>query len=146
MKNPLPNTVDSQSRFGISEISTYCPPGVLPNAWYQEILPRKFVRHTGIVNRAISFEDEVTMACRSVQDMVRDTGCDLDDCAAVVFASPSFVPMAVAHRYWNRERARHRSDPVVAVPAEANQCAGAGGGIQHRVRLGAAGRSTAARR
>ena len=31
---------------------------------------------------------------------------NLDDCAAVVFVSPSFIPMAIANRYWDRERAR----------------------------------------
>jgi 3-oxoacyl-[acyl-carrier-protein] synthase III len=41
-----------------------------------------------------------------MRDLVRDPSCNLDDCAAVVFVSPSFVPMSIANRYWDRGRAR----------------------------------------
>ncbi len=102
--HPRPN--QDGAPFGISAISTYCPPREIPNAWYEETLPRKFVNHTGIVKRSVSFEDEVTMAHRCLQQLVRETGCQLSDCAAVVFASPSFVPMAIANRVWGRDRAR----------------------------------------
>lgn len=95
-----------RSRFGISSIATFCPEQVIPNAWYQSALPRKFVNHTGIESRTVSFEDEVTMACHSVDNLVKDTSCSLADCAAIVFASPSFVPMSVANRFLGREQAR----------------------------------------
>jgi 3-oxoacyl-[acyl-carrier-protein] synthase III len=90
---------------GISAISVYEPPWVLGNAWFGETIPRKFVHHTGIESRPISLEDEVTMGVRAVKALQRETGCDLQNCAAVVFASPSFVPPAVAQKYLNHERA-----------------------------------------
>ena len=92
--------------FGISSISTFRPKQVIPNAWYESTLPRKFVNHTGIESRLISFEDEVTMGTQCVQNLVSEASCFLEDCAGVVFASPSFVPMAVANRFLGRERAR----------------------------------------
>jgi 3-oxoacyl-[acyl-carrier-protein] synthase III len=92
--------------FGISAISTFRPQQVIPNEWYESALPRKFVNHTGIESRHVSFEDEVTMACHSVRRLVNEAPCDLSDCAAVVFATPSFVPMAIANRYMDREQAR----------------------------------------
>src|SRR6266700_2459389 len=90
---------------GISAIATYEPPWVLGNEWFGDTIPRKFVHHTGIESRPISLEDEVTMGVRAVRSLQRETGCDLNDCAAVVFASPSFVPLSVAVRYFDRERA-----------------------------------------
>ena len=90
---------------GISAIATYEPPWVLSNDWFGDTIPRKFVHHTGIESRPISLEDEVTMAVRAVKNLQRETGCDLKDCAAVVFASPSFVPLSVARQYLDRERA-----------------------------------------
>jgi len=62
------------------------------------------VHHTGIESRAISSEDEVTMAVRAIKNLQREVGCDLQDCAAVIFASPSFVPISVAGRYLSPER------------------------------------------
>jgi 3-oxoacyl-[acyl-carrier-protein] synthase III len=86
-------------RLGISAISIYEPPWVLGNEWFGDTIPRKFVHHTGIESRPISLEDEVTMAVRVVKALQRETGCDLQNCAAVVFASPSFVPLAVARKH-----------------------------------------------
>ena len=102
--NPLP--YDSGPRFGISSISTFRPKQVISNAWYESTLPRKFVNHTGIESRLVSFEDEVTMACHCVRNLANEASCFLEDCAGVVFASPSFVPMAVANRFLGREKAR----------------------------------------
>ena len=89
----------SAARIGISAIATYEPPWVLGNDWFGETIPRKFVHHTGIESRSISLEDEVTMGVRVVRNLQRETGCDLNDCAALVFVSPSFVPVSVARRY-----------------------------------------------
>ena len=96
----------STSAFGISSISTFRPQRVIPNAWYEATLPRKFVNHTGIESRSVSFEDEVSMACHCVRNLEQEASCFLEDCAAVIFASPSFVPMSVANRFLGRERAR----------------------------------------
>lgn len=93
------------SGLGIAAIATYEPPWVLANEWFGDIIPRKFVHHTGIESRCISLEDEVTMGIRVVRSLQRETGCDLKDCAAIVFVSPSFVPMAVARQYLDPQRA-----------------------------------------
>jgi 3-oxoacyl-[acyl-carrier-protein] synthase-3 len=92
------------SRIGISAIATYEPPWVLGNDWFGDTIPRKFVHHTGIESRPISLEDEVTMAVRVVRNLQREVGCDLNDCAALVFVSPSFVPLAAARRLLDPER------------------------------------------
>jgi 3-oxoacyl-[acyl-carrier-protein] synthase III len=92
-------------RVGISAISVYEPPWVLGNDWFGDTIPRKFVHHTGIEARPISLEDEVTMGTNAVRNLQRETGCDLKDCAAVVFVSPSFVPLSVARRYLDPQRA-----------------------------------------
>jgi 3-oxoacyl-[acyl-carrier-protein] synthase-3 len=93
-------------RFGIAAISVYEPAWVLENAWYGDTIPRKFVHHTGIEARPISQEDEVTMAVRAVKGLQRETGCDLADCAGLVFVSPSFVPLAAARRFLNADELR----------------------------------------
>ena len=90
---------------GISAIATYQPPWLLGNDWFGDTIPRKFVHHTGIESRPVSLEDEVTMGIRAVKNLQRDTACDLNDCAAVVFVSPSFVPLTVARRYLDPHRA-----------------------------------------
>src|SRR5258705_6975470 len=95
----------SASRIGISAIATYEPPWVLSNEWFGDTIPRKFVHHTGIESRSISLEDEVTLGVRAVKNLQRETGCDLQDCAAVVFASPSFVPLPIARQHLATERA-----------------------------------------
>lgn len=103
---------------GISAIAVYEPPWVLENAWFGDSLPRKFVQHTGIRSRRVSQEDEVTMAVRAVEAMRREVDCDLRDCAALLFVSPSVVPAAVARRL--------TGSPHVAaarLPAMARDCA-----------------------
>ncbi len=84
---------------GISAIGVYEPPWVLGNEWFDGVLSRKFVQHTGIQSRRISLEDEVTMGVRAVDSLQREVNYDPRDCAAVVFASPSFVPVDVARKH-----------------------------------------------
>jgi 3-oxoacyl-[acyl-carrier-protein] synthase III len=81
---------------GISAIAVCEPPWVLENEWFGDSLPRKFVQHTGIRSRRISQIDEIAMAVRAVEALQREVDCDLEDCAALVFVSPSVVPAAVA--------------------------------------------------
>lgn len=88
---------------GISAIAAHQPAWRLSNDWFQDV-PRKFVQHTGIQTRSISQRDEVSMAARAVENLVSQTGCDLRDCSGIVFASPSFVPLSVARRYFNPDR------------------------------------------
>lgn len=88
---------------GISAIAIHEPPWTLGNDWFAELLPRKFVQHTGIASRRISSEDEVHMGLRAVENLQRETGCDLRDCVAVVFASPSFVHSFVARKYFGSQ-------------------------------------------
>lgn len=87
-----------EERIGISAIAVYEPPWAVDNAWFGDSLPRKFVQHTGIRSRRISQEDEVTMAVRAVELVPREICCSLEDCAALVFVSPSVVPAAVIQR------------------------------------------------
>jgi 3-oxoacyl-[acyl-carrier-protein] synthase III len=91
---------------GISAIATYEPTWVLGNDWFEGTIPRKFVQHTGTQSRPISWHDEVTMGIRAIDNLRRDSGCDLHDCAAMIFASPSFVPLNVARKYFDPPRAR----------------------------------------
>src|SRR6476646_8586372 len=93
------------TRVGISAIAAFEPPWILRNEWFGDTIPRKFVHHTGIESRPISLEDEVTMGLRVVRNLQREVGCDLNDCAALVFFSPSFVPLAAARRLLDAERA-----------------------------------------
>ena len=76
---------------GIAAIAVYEPPWMLGNDWFSDILPRKFVQHTGILSRHISMEDEVAIGIRRVENLQREVNCDLRDCLAVVFVSPSIV-------------------------------------------------------
>src|SRR5215218_4289447 len=92
-------------QIGISAIATYEPPWVLGNDWFGDRIPRKFVHHTGIESRPISLEDEVTMGVRAVRNLQRETGCDLNDCRAVLFVSPSFVPLPTARKLLDEPRA-----------------------------------------
>ena len=88
---------------GISAIAAYEPPWMLGNDWFSEILPRKFVQHTGILSRHISTEDEVAIGIRAVESLQRESTCDLQDCAAVVFVSPSIVHGSVAREYLDEQ-------------------------------------------
>jgi 3-oxoacyl-[acyl-carrier-protein] synthase-3 len=88
---------------GISAIAAYEPPWMLGNDWFSEILSRKFVHHTGILSRHISTEDEVAIGIRAVESLQRESNCDLQDCAAVVFVSPSIVHGSVAREYLDEQ-------------------------------------------
>jgi hypothetical protein len=101
----LPEIASSKS-FGISAVSTFQPPWILANEWF-ESMPRKFVKHTGILKRPVSTEDEVTLAIHASENLIRESGCDMRDCAGVVFTSPSFVPMHFARKYSGAEDARN---------------------------------------
>ena len=92
-------------RVGISAIAAFEPPWILGNDWFGDTIPRKFVHHTGIESRPISLEDEVTMGLRAIRNLQREVGCDLNDCRAILFVSPSFVPLAVARRMLDPQRA-----------------------------------------
>jgi 3-oxoacyl-[acyl-carrier-protein] synthase-3 len=91
-------------RIGISAIAVHEPPWILANDWFADILPRKFVHHTGILSRHIAQEDEVAIGIRAVENLVRETRCDLRDCAAVVFVSPSVVHKTVAREHLDQQR------------------------------------------
>lgn len=84
---------------GISAIATWQPPWSLDNEWFGETIARKFVHHTGIESRRVSLEDEVSMAVLAAKNLQHETGCDFRQCAGLIFASPSFVPMPVARRH-----------------------------------------------
>ena len=121
---------------GISAIATYEPPWVLCNDWFQSILPRKFVEHSGIVSRRISQEDEVTMGVRAVENLRRETHhIRLADCAAVVFVASSLVSPAVVEQSPDRKQvaAQVRPDGGKAVlPADRLP---RGPGLQHQLGL-----------
>ncbi|MEX2174644.1 MAG: 3-oxoacyl-[acyl-carrier-protein] synthase III C-terminal domain-containing protein [Pirellulaceae bacterium] len=91
---------------GISAIALHEPAWVLANDWFAGTMPRKFVHHTGIETRAVSAEDEVTMAVRAVKNLQRQAVCDLADCRGVVFASPSFIPLRIARQHLPGEQVR----------------------------------------
>ena len=86
-------------QIGIAAIATYEPPRKLGNEWFGTNLSRKFVHHTGTQSRPISSVDEVTMGFLAVKNLREETGCELRDCAAIVFVSPSFVPMNMARKF-----------------------------------------------
>ena len=92
---------------GISAIALYEPSWVLTNEWFQAVLPRKFVEHSGILARRISHEDEVTMGIRAVENLRKETHCNLDHCAAVVLAISSLVPLSLAKRHLHGEQVLH---------------------------------------
>lgn len=85
--------------YGLSAVAVYRPPWGLDNDWFGSAMPRKFVHHTGIERRCVAWEDEVTLAVQAVRQLQQQTGCDLKECAALVFVSPSFVPLPLARRY-----------------------------------------------
>ena len=98
-------TTGQITNLGISAIATYQPPWVLGNDWFEGTIPRKFVHQTGIQSRTISEEDEVAMAVRVTEILQRETGCDWQNCAGLVFASPSFIPRSVAEQFLDAEHA-----------------------------------------
>lgn len=93
-------------RLGISALAVHEPSWSLSNAWFAGRMPRKFAQHTGIEARYVSSEDEVALGWQAVRKLQAECGCDLKACAALVFVSPSFVPMGAAHRYLSPEQAR----------------------------------------
>jgi 3-oxoacyl-[acyl-carrier-protein] synthase III len=93
------------ARFGISSVAIHEPPWLLGNEWFDGTMPRKFARHTGTLLRAISLEDEVAMAVRATRSLQAEASFDLRDCVALVFVSPSFVPIAVARKFLGEELA-----------------------------------------
>lgn len=97
------------SHLGISAIATYQPRWSLGNDWFEGTIPRKFVHHTGIHSRLISETDEITMAVRAAEALQRESGCDWQKCAGLVFASPSFIPLSVARRFLDAEHVRKES-------------------------------------
>ena len=100
------SNIAPSTSFGISAVSTFQPPWKLANDWFESI-PRKFVKHTGILRRPVSTEDEVELAIHASENLIRETGCDMLDCAGIVFTSPSFVPMRFAHKYLSAKHARN---------------------------------------
>jgi 3-oxoacyl-[acyl-carrier-protein] synthase-3 len=96
-------------RIGIAAIAIHQPPLSLANDWYGDIIPRKFVHHTGIESRFVSVEDEVTMAVRAAKNLQHETGCDFGQCAGVIFASPSFVPPDAARKHLSGQALRDES-------------------------------------
>ena len=101
-------------KIGISAIAMYVPPWKVGNDWFGDSIGRKFVHQTGIVARPISTVDEVAMALRAAESLKRDTHCNWRDCAGVIFASPSFIPLNVASKYFNAPRVRQERLPAAA--------------------------------
>ncbi len=99
---------------GISAIATYEPPWLLSNQWFDGLLSRKFVQHTGILSRRISLEDEVTMGVRAVENLREQTGCDLRQCLAVVFAGSSLIHGYIWQRLLGNARTRPENFTAVA--------------------------------
>lgn len=94
---------------GISAIAVHEPPWMLGNDWFADMLSRKFVQHTGILSRHIATEDEITLGTRAVENLQREVNCDLRDCAAIVFVSPSLIQRSVARKYLDEQAVRLES-------------------------------------
>ncbi|MFN3189607.1 MAG: 3-oxoacyl-[acyl-carrier-protein] synthase III C-terminal domain-containing protein [Aureliella sp.] len=101
-------------RIGIAAIETTAPVTRLPNAWFGDRFPRKFEKHTGIRERGVFHEDEVTVSARTVESLMRRTACDWSDCAGLILASPALVPADCAHRFWDHSRAKQEQPNRVA--------------------------------
>ncbi|HKD38176.1 MAG TPA: hypothetical protein VKB78_15290 [Pirellulales bacterium] len=91
------NRKSAESSYGIAAIAVYDPSEdelTLPNAWFESrgIIGRKFVAHTGILSRGISFLAEQEMALRATENLKLQTGFDANDCAGLVLSSSSLVP------------------------------------------------------
>lgn len=106
-------TISSQP-LGIAAITIHQPECQLANDWFGESMPRKFGKHTGIEERRVSFEDELTMGIEAVTRLQRETGCDLADCRGLVFVSPSLIPQSIARRYLSLDSARRERPSDVA--------------------------------
>ncbi|MEM8735717.1 MAG: 3-oxoacyl-[acyl-carrier-protein] synthase III C-terminal domain-containing protein [Planctomycetota bacterium] len=90
-------------RLGIAAIETLKPTLQLSNDWFGDRFPRKFEKHTGIQQRGVFHDDEVTVSQRIVQSLLERTESHWSDCAGLVLACPALVPAATAHRYWNHD-------------------------------------------
>ncbi|HEY2147310.1 MAG TPA: hypothetical protein VGH32_05195 [Pirellulales bacterium] len=93
--NPVRATAEPS--YGIAGIAVYDPALHelnLPNDWFEsrEIVGRKFVAHTGITSRGISFLSEQEMALRAIENLKLQTGFDVSDCAGLILSSSSLVP------------------------------------------------------
>jgi 3-oxoacyl-[acyl-carrier-protein] synthase-3 len=102
------------SPLGIAAIAVHQPSWELQNDWFGEAMPRKFSRHTGIESRGISLDDEVTMGLRAVRQLQAETGCDLSQCRGIMFASPSFLPPSIAHRFLTPEQSQQERTQLAA--------------------------------
>ena len=100
----------TSTSFGIAKIALHQPEQVIANHWYGESLPKKFVNHTGIEERHISFSDEVTMAVECIEQMLTESAIKQDDCAGLIFVTPSFVPMTSQTVIWTGST-RDRNNP-----------------------------------
>ncbi len=92
--------------YGIAAIGSYDPGGAelcLTNAWYESrgVIGRKFVAHTGIKSRGISFLSEAQMVSRAIEGLRRLTDFDPKSCAGVFLSSSSLVP--VDETNWRRD-------------------------------------------
>ncbi|MEC8474036.1 MAG: hypothetical protein VXZ38_05260, partial [Planctomycetota bacterium] len=63
----------TSTSFGIAKIALHQPEQIIANQWYGESLPKKFLNHTGIEERHISFSDEVTMAAECIEQMLTES-------------------------------------------------------------------------
>lgn len=97
---------NARPRIGISAVSVFEPSWSLTNDWFAGKVPRKFAQHTGIEARFIATEDEVSLGLQAVRRLQAECACDLRNCAALVFVSPSFIPVSTAQRLLGDEFAR----------------------------------------
>jgi 3-oxoacyl-[acyl-carrier-protein] synthase-3 len=83
----------------LAAVATYEPALQLANDWFGGTISRKFAHHTGTHSRRISTQDEVAMALAATANLQAESRCDLQDCAGVIFVSPSFIPATITDRY-----------------------------------------------
>ena len=115
MLYPHPAKQNESDRVGIHEIHSYQPACVLPNAWYESLMARKFEKHTGIRERAVAYEDEVSLASRVLDSVSAASPQAIEKCAGLVLVTPSIVPASVASQFMPRERARREQPTRMAV-------------------------------
>ena len=92
--------------YGIAAIGSYDPGAAelcLPNSWFESrgVIGRKFLAHTGILTRGISFLSEPEMAARAIESLKHQTDVDFRDCGGVLLSSSSLVP--VEQSDWRRD-------------------------------------------
>lgn len=91
---------------GISAIATHQPSMLLPNAWFESIMAKKFEKHTGICQRAVSTQGEVELALEAIRELEQKSSFDVADCRAILFVTPSSIPQVVARKFLSRDEAR----------------------------------------